>query len=287
MKSFQGKRVLVTGGAGGLGQAFSRRFAADGAEIVLADLAPGPLEEAQAALAEHGVAARTYLLDVTDHAGIEELRSRLHAEAGPVHVLVNNAGVVFGGPFLDVPLERHMTTFRVNVEGVVAMTHAFLSDLLVAPEGHLVNIASASGFIGLPEGSTYAASKWAVIGFSESIRQELKRKRHRHVGVTTVCPSYVDTGMFAGVRPPRLTRFLDPDELADKVAQAVLHDRPFVLEPWLIKMTPFLKGVLPLAASDLLADLFGATSGMLSWRGHGNRPASGSAESEEQEERPL
>jgi short-subunit dehydrogenase len=267
MKGFGGKRVLITGGAGGLGHSMARAFAAAGAELVLTDVARPVLEDMVADFVRRGVTCQGHVVDVTDTAAVLELRDRVHAEAGPIQVLVNNAGVVHGGPFLDVPLERHLATYRVNVDGVLAMTHAFLPDLIASTEGHLVNVASASGFLGLPFGSTYASSKWAVIGLSESLRLEMKKLGHAHVGVTTVCPSYVDTGMFAGVKPPRLTRFLTPDEVADEVLAAMRARHAFVLEPWLVKLTPFLAHALPKRVSDLLADVFGATTGMSTWRG--------------------
>ena len=268
MQDFAGKRVLVTGGAGGLGHSLARRFAAEGAELVLTDLAGPVLADMAADFRRRGVACDEHVADVTDAAAVAALRERVHERGGPIQVLVNNAGVVHGGPFLEVPLERHVRTLRVNVDGVVAMTHAFLPDLIASPEGQLVNVASASGFVGLPFGSTYAASKWAVIGLSESLRLELKELGHGHVGVTTVCPSYVDTGMFEGVKPPRLTRFLTADEVAEEVLAAVRAGKPLVLEPWLVKLTPFLAHALPKSVSDMLAGVFGATTGMKSWRGH-------------------
>lgn len=272
MKDLSGKRVLITGGAGGLGHAMARRFAAEGAELILTDVVGPTLDDMVADFVRRGVACRGYVLDVTDPAAVLAMRDRVHAEAGPIQVLVNNAGIVHGGPFLEVPLERHLKTYRVNVDGVVAMTHAFLGDLIGSAEGHLVNVASASGFVGLPFGSSYASSKWAVIGFGESLRLELKKLGHAHVSVTSVCPGYVDTGMFDGVRPPRLTRFLTADEVAGEVVEAIRHRRPLMLEPWLIKLTPFLANSLPKPVTDLLSDLFGATTGMKSWKGHGGGP---------------
>jgi all-trans-retinol dehydrogenase (NAD+) len=271
MKDLTGKRVLVTGGAGGLGHAMARRFAAEGAELILTDVVAATLHDMVGDFARRGVRCHGYELDVTDAAAVAAVRDRVHAEAGPVDVLINNAGIVHGGPFLEVPLEHHLRTYRVNVEGVVTMTHAFLPDLLAGTGGHLVNVASASGFVGLPFGSSYASSKWAVIGLTESLRLELKKLGHRHVGVTSVCPGYVDTGMFDGVRPPRLTRFLTADEVAGEVVAAVRHNRPFMLEPWLIKITPFLANSLPTPVTDRLSDLFGASTGMQGWRGHGGQ----------------
>jgi len=270
------KRVLVTGAARGIGKAVARRFAAAGAEVVITDLDAAALEAARddvAGARENGAGAicRAYPLDVADADAVHAVRDRLHAEAGRIDVLVNNAGVVHGGAFLEVPLERHRATYRVNVEGVMTMTHAFLPDLIAAPRGHLVNLASASGFIGLPNGATYASSKWAVIGFSESIRLELRSQGHKNVDVTTVCPTYVDTGMFEGARPPRTTRVLTPDLLAAKIVEAVEQRKVWVLEPWIVKITPMLKSCLPTPVSDFLSDALGASSSMDNWRGHDAR----------------
>ncbi len=267
MRSLRDKRVLITGGAQGIGFAIAERFALEGARVVLTDIDESRLAEAGERLDAVGPACLLYQLDVTDYEGVGDLRAELAEELGGLDVLVNNAGVVQGGAFLEVPLERHLQTVEVNTRAVIAVTHAFLGDLIAADEGHLVNIASASGFIGLPWGSSYAASKWAVIGFGESIRLELKRLGHDHVGVTSVCPSYVSTGMFEGVRQPLLTPFLSAQKLGGKVVGAVLKNEPFVLEPGMVKIMPFLKASLPTGASDAILDAFGASSSMKSWKG--------------------
>jgi short-subunit dehydrogenase len=157
------------------------------------------------------------------------------------------------------------------------MAHAFLADLAERPEAHLVQIASASGFIGLPFGATYASSKWAVVGFSESIRMELRQTGRGHVGVTTVCPSYVQTGMFDGARAPRLTRLLTPERVATLTVRAVLRGRAFVLTPWLVRLTPILNAALPRRVFDPVARLFGATTSMASWHGRSGAPPGASA----------
>ncbi len=273
MPSLRFKRVLITGAARGLGFALARRFAAQGAEVVLTDLDGERLEEASATIAQEGGRCLAFRLDITDERAISGVREAMHCEAGTLDILVNNAGVVFGGPFLEVPLAKHRATFRVNIEGMVTMTHAFLSDLIASPRGHLVTIASASGFVGLPNGATYAASKWAAIGFAESIRAELKHLGHRHVDSTIVCPTYIATGMFEGAKPPKTAHFLDPDELASKIADAVAERQLWVLEPWIVKATPFLKNCLPQGVADLLSDAFGASTSMDEWRGHSSSAA--------------
>ena len=267
MRDFRGKRLLITGGARGIGLALAKRFARDGGTLLLADLDARAVEDAAQSIRRDGGQARGFHVDVTDPRSIASAREAVHHEGGPIDVLVNNAGIVFGGPFLEVPLDRHVATLRVNVEGLVAVTHAFLPDLLERPEAHVVNVSSASGFLALPHGTTYAASKWAVIGFSESLRAELALAGNGRVGVTTVCPSYVSTGLFEGVRPPLFVPLLTPERLADRIARAILAGRPWVREPWMVKLTPFLKGVLPGPIFDSTARLLGVSTSMTTWKG--------------------
>jgi short-subunit dehydrogenase len=270
MRRLEGKRVLITGGARGIGRALAVQLAAEGANTVLADVEQALLPDAADAVRASAGRVSTYTLDVTDSVSIAELRERLIRDEGPVDMLVNSAGVVFGGPFLEVSMEEHFKTYRVNLLGLVAVTRAFLPDLISRPQAHLVNIASASGFIGLPLASTYASSKWAVIGFTDSIRLELKMQGHHHVRAVAVCPSYVSTGMFDGARAPRMTRILTPEKVARLTVRAIKRNRPYVLTPWLVKVTPPLKGLLPDTIFNLVAKVFGATSGMDAWHGRGD-----------------
>ncbi len=269
MRDLKDKRALITGGAAGIGRAIAERLVPEGAELVLADLNEQGLTETQAAIKAMGAKVSVYSLDVTDGDSVVRLRDRVHADLGPVDVLINNAGIVHGGPFVDVPLEKHLRTYRVNVEGTIAMTHAFLPDLLARPQAHLVNIASAAGLIGVPWGSTYASSKWAVIGFSESLRLELEMTKHESVKVTTVCPSYVSTGLFEGARPPLFTSLLTPETVAQEVVHGIKNDELYVLTPWLVKVTPVLKGLLPTRLFDAVAWSLGASSSMVHWKGRG------------------
>jgi short-subunit dehydrogenase len=148
------------------------------------------------------------------------------------------------------------------------MTRAFLPDMIEKKAGHFLNVASASGLIGLPQGSTYAASKWACIGFSESIRLEMAALGHKDIKVTVLAPSYIRTGMFDGVTAPMLTPFLDPEKFVDTAYSAFKKDRIFVLEPFMVKVTPALKAFLPAPVFDVVGKLFGVTRSMNEWKGH-------------------
>jgi all-trans-retinol dehydrogenase (NAD+) len=269
MRTLEDKRVLITGGASGIGYAMAQHFGAQGASLVLTDINEPLLAQAATRLRDAGREVAEYRLDVTDPEDVARARDRINADGGPIDVLVNNAGTVFGGYFLDVPLERHLTTLGVNLLGPVILTHAFLPDLIARPDAHLVTIASLAGYGGAPGGSTYGASKWGVIGFSESIELELAKQGHTHVHVTTVCPGVVSTGLFEGARPLRLTSVLTPDDVAQAVVRGVLHDRGYVRTPWLVKVAPVLRGVLPHRAFNAVNGFFGGTTTMDTWTGRG------------------
>jgi len=281
MTALNGKRVLITGAAQGIGRATASALVRRGCDVVLTDLREDLLEAAVIEL--RGQAAKVsaprapvvtaYPLDVTDEAAILQLRDEIHRTLGPIDILVNNAGLVFGGSFLDVPLARHRTTYEVNTLGLVAMTHAFLPDLIARPAGHLVSIASASAYIGLPYGTTYASSKWAVLGFSDGIRLELEELGHRHVHVTTVCPSFVSTGLFAGATAIQQTTFLEADALAEQIVRAVERDQIYLMAPRLAYITPVMRGVLPTWLFDWVGRWFGVTTSMRHWRGRGQEAA--------------
>ncbi len=270
MRSLMGKRVLVTGAGHGLGQELSRSLAAEGAHVVVTDCEQQRVAETVKLIRGAGHQAIGYAMDVTDVTAVRKVHTQLNAAYGPIDVLVNNAGVVFGGPFLDVPLERHFATYQINTVGLVVVTHTFLPDLIARPEAHLVNIASASGLIALPYAATYASSKWAVLGFSRSIKEELVKDEHKHVHVTTVCPGYINTGMFDGVQSPFLTRQLTPQRVTKLTINAIRKNREQVLTPLIVKVLPFLKGIMPRFIFCKLLDLCGVYNGMSTWCGHHN-----------------
>lgn len=267
MRRLAGVGVLVTGAASGIGRALTESFAAAGARVVAADVNREAADLVAEGIRSAGGSASAVAMDVTQPESVSRARLAVNAESGPIAVLVNSAGTVHGGALLDVPVDLHLSTLQVNLAGSLLVTHAFLPDLIAQPEAHLVNIASASAFVGLPFGSAYGASKWGVVGFSESVRLELRELGHRHVGVTTVCPSYVRTGMFDGARAPWLTPYLTPARVAGLTLRAVRRRRPFVLAPWMVALTPPLRGLLPLVVFDRLARLFGVNASMATWRG--------------------
>jgi short-subunit dehydrogenase len=267
MRYLNGKRILITGAGRGLGREFARAFAAAGCEVIVTDIAEDRVSSTVAWLRDAGAASFGYVMDVTSPQSVRDVRHKLLGERGPVDLLLNNAGVVFGGEFGNIPLERHLATYQINLLGLVTVTHVFLPDLVRQSEAQVINIASASGYIALPFAATYASSKWAVIGFSESLQEELRLAGNAHVRVTTVCPSYIATGMFAGVKLPRFSWFLTPKRVAELTVRAVRSNRDFVRTPWFVPITPLAKAMLPRVLFRWLCDWLHVSTGMTSWRG--------------------
>jgi short-subunit dehydrogenase len=266
MRKIAGKRVLITGAGHGLGRAIAEEFAAAGAHVVVTDLKADWVANTVQSLVQAGRSACGYAMDISHVEQVREVRQKTLDEHGPLDVLINNAGIAHGGPFLDVSLEQHLANYRVNAVGTMIVTHTFLPDLLARPEAHLVNISSGSGLIGLPFASTYASTKWAIIGLADSLREELRLLGHRNLKITTCCPSYISTGQSDGARPPLLTRMLRPEEVARLVLKGVRKNQEMVLTPWLVRATPLTKGIMPRSWFRVLNDVMGVTNSLGQWR---------------------
>ncbi len=290
-----GKVVLITGAARGMGKLWAERFADDGARLVLWDLDGAELERTAEELGKRArfgsgrsVAGRrhrgggrgpsvgnggdssmlrTAVVDVTDSARVHAEAVATAAQFGPVDVVVNNAGIVAGGKFEEMPDHKLTAVLDVNLRSLVYMHKAFLPQMLAKGSGHFINISSASGFIGVPFMPTYAASKWGVIGFTESLRLEMELLGHTGIRFTLFCPSYVDTGMFKGVRAPLLVPLLTPEKAVAQGYAGFLRGEYMVRVPLVVKFTPALKALLPRKVFDRVSDLLGVTTSMKGWTG--------------------
>lgn len=281
MKNLKSSRVLITGAGHGLGLAIARTFARAGAFVIITDREPERVTEAVYELQNEDLACAGYVMDVTDPVDVMEVRNRVRSEHGTINVLVNNAGIVSGGQFLDVPLQKHLATYNVNTNGPVIVTHVFLQDLIDSDEAHIVNIASASALVALPNATTYASSKWAVLGFTDSLREELELSGRGHVGVSAICPSYINTGMFDGVKAPLLTPILTSEKLAAKVLRCVLKRKTHLLTPGLVRLIPLGKATWPRVVFRGLLKFLGVYQGMESWKGHNGKAGTSSTKEDE------
>ena len=258
MRSVKGKRVLVTGGAMGMGRLFAERAIAEqAAAVVLWDVNEAALNDTLNELADSATEISGYIVDVADAEEVAGTAAAVLDDLKGIDVLINNAGVVRGNKyFWETDLEHDTkATIDINTLGPMYVAHEFLPAMIAEPgECRMLNLASAAGFTPNPRMAVYAASKWAVIGWSDSVRLELKQAGLDHVKVTTVCPYYVRTGMFDGARSAPLLPILDPADVVEEAWGAMLAGRPFVVMPKTVMLSEMLKGVVPTGVRDFIAD---------------------------------
>lgn len=262
-----GSTVLVTGGAMGMGRLMALGAARRGAkQVVVWDLDKANLAAVKKELAALGATAHTVVVDVTNHQAVTKAATKVLADTGGVDVVINNAGVVSGKEFLDLTPEDIQKTFAVNTLALYWVTRAFLPSMLERDRGRIVTIASAAGFAGVAKQTDYAASKHAAVGFTESLRAELRQKNS---GVTTltVAPYYINTGMFDGVKSGSpLLPIQEPEPSAERILAAIESTRREVLIPGMVWSVRLFR-LFPASWFDVIADLFGINRSMATFRG--------------------
>ncbi|MGH9333390.1 MAG: SDR family oxidoreductase [Vicinamibacteria bacterium] len=256
MTAIDGSRVLVTGAASGLGKRLALGIARRKGALVLWDLNREGLEKAAEEVGSRAVFA---VVDVSKREEVYEAARRLDA---PVDIVINNAGVVSGKCLLDIPDESIERSFAVNTLPLFWTAKALLPGMIERGRGHFVTIASAAGLIGVPRLTDYCATKWAAVGFDESLRMEL-RKRAPAIRTTVVCPYYIRTGMFEGVqsRFPRLLPLLDEDRVARRILRAIEADERKLAMPPMVRTLPLMR-LLPVSWFDAIADFMGINASM-------------------------
>ncbi len=254
--------VLVTGAASGLGRMMAERAAADGATVILWDIDAEGLAASRSLLEAGGATVHTFTCNLADRDSIAEAASATLAECGRVDVLINNAGIVSGKTLLELSDDQIELTFAVNTLALFRTTRAFLPGMIERGRGHIVTIASAGGIVGTARLTDYCSSKFAAVGFDDALRLELKQAGHPVV-TTVVCPFYIDTGMFEGVRTrfPRLLPILKPQDVVERIMQAIRRDKRRVVMPWLV-FTSYLARVWPVGWFDGLMSYLGINRSM-------------------------
>lgn len=226
-RSLSDLSVIVTGGARGIGRATVDRFARQGARVALGDLDAGLAAQVAGEYDDRVAAAH---LDVTSPESWTAFLAEV-AHLGPFDVLVNNAGIMPLGPVLKESAAVARTILDVNVHGVINGVKAVAPGMADRGRGHIVNVASAVGRVAVPHGATYSASKFAVVGFSEAIRQELAPDG---IDVTVVLPTVVQTELAAGVPAARGITPVTAEDVAEVIEAAVRRPKP---ELWVPRWT--------------------------------------------------
>lgn len=266
IESLAGATVLITGAAMGMGKMYAHLAVKDqAAHVIMWDVNGGLLEQAAEELRGHGTKIHPYVVDVSRLEDIEAAAQQVRAEAGSPDILINNAGIVRGKYFWEHDQRTDIAaTMAINTLALMHITREFLPDMIDGGRtSRIVNVASAAGLLANPRMSVYSSSKWAVVGWSDSLRLELKQAGHSHIKVTTFCPSYIKTGMFEGARGPLLTPLMEPEAVTERVWRAMKEGTPILMMPWTVKLSTALRGVLPVAAWDVVAGrVFGVYKSM-------------------------
>lgn len=259
--------VLITGAASGIGRLMALEAAARGAHLALLDRDAAGLDRVKAEVEGRGQVAKTFPCDLRDRKAIQATLAEVEAAFGALDVLINNAGVVGGKPLLEASDESIELTFQVNALAPFWTTRAALPGMIARGRGHIVTVASAGGLVGTTRLVDYCASKFAAVGFDDALRAELRRLG-LPVRTSVVCPFYIHTGMFEGVktRLPWLLPILRPEAVAVRVIRAVERDQARVLMPWAVHLVNPLR-LLPVSWFDTLMRWLGVSASMDDFKG--------------------
>lgn len=269
MSEIKNKTVLVTGGASGIGKLMGTLCLEESAaRLIIWDIDRKKTEETVHELSQRGYEVHSCHIDVSNTEEICMAAKDINEKWGGVDLLFNNAGIVVGKDFQHHTHHDIDFTMGINTAALMHTTLEFLPGMIERKQGHIINIASAAGMTANPKMSVYVASKWAVIGWSESIRLELEQLS-TSLRVTTVTPFYINTGMFDGVRSP-LVPIVDQHVAARKIINGVRKNKIFVRMPWIVYALPFFKGVLPQRWLDtVVGKWFGIYKSMHHFKGRG------------------
>lgn len=238
MESIKGKNALITGAGKGIGKAVAKLLAAEGVNVALVARTEKDLHDVAAELKSTGVKVVYATADVADRTSVETAISKLTSELGSIDILINNAGIGKFGKFLELEPEEWEQIIKVNLFGAYYVIRAVLPAMIARQSGDIVNISSTAGRNGAAVTSAYSASKFGMIGMSESLMQEVRKSNIR---VTTLTPSTIATDMAIDLKltdgnPDKVMQAEDFAELI--VMQLKLNKRVFVKESGIWSTNP-------------------------------------------------
>jgi NADP-dependent 3-hydroxy acid dehydrogenase YdfG len=252
-RGLAGRVAAVTGGARGIGLATARALAAEGVRVAIGDL---DREHAARAAADVGGGALGLELDVSDQRSFEAFLDETERRLGPLDVLVNNAGIMPIGPFLDEDVRTERGMVEVNVHGVMRGMRLALPGMIDRSSGHVVNIASTGGRVGVAGAATYCGTKFFVYGLSEGVRGEL---RGTGVELSCILPGIVRTELTSGLRQPRgMNISVEPEDVARAIVRTLERPRFEVFVPRRVGTVTRVAAMLPRGAREALTRLTGA-----------------------------
>ena len=265
MKNLADKTVLITGGASGIGKIMVRLMLERKARVIIWDIDQIKIEETISEFSKIG-SVSGYHVDIANIEQIQESAKRVKQEIGVVDVLINNAGIIVGKYFSEHSLSDISKTMDINANAPMFITKVFLDDMLAQNSGHICNIASSGGLVSNPKMSVYAASKWSLIGWSDSLRLEMKQLK-KNINVTTILPYYINTGMFDGVKS-RIP-IQNPEAAALTIVKAIEKKKKLITIPgWIYRLTRLSQAIFSINLYDWMMDrVLGVYSTMADFKG--------------------
>ena len=250
MKRLEDKIVLITGGASGIGKIMVRLMLERNAIVIIWDINQEKIQETVSELSSIG-SVYGFNIDISNIEQIQGIAIKVKQEIGVVDVLINNAGIIVGKYFNEHSFLEISKTMEINASAPMFITKVFLDDMMDQNSGHICNIASSGGLVSNPKMSVYAASKWSLIGWSDSLRLELEQMNKR-VNVTTIMPYYIKTGMFDGVKSK--IPMLEPEAVALKIIKAIENNTKMLSIPgYMYRFTRFGQAILSVNVFDWFA----------------------------------
>ena len=246
---FENANVLITGGASGIGKIMGRMALEKGAKcFIIWDINLVGIEATRKELSKYGK-VNGYVVDVSNNEIVNVAYRKTVEDCGDIDILINCAGIITSNKTFDQQTpDEIVKTMNINTIAPMFVARAMLPDMLKRNRGHVCTIASAGGMISNPKMSVYAASKWGVIGWSDSVRIELQEMKS-DVHFTTVAPYYINTGMFDGVKS-RIIPILKPEYVAKRVIRAIEKNKAFRGIPFGFHFIRFWQAILPTRVFD-------------------------------------
>ncbi|WP_027377442.1 SDR family oxidoreductase [Kaistella palustris] len=265
--NFKDKTVLITGAGSGIGKIMARKSLERGcANLVLWDINEISLATAQQEFATVGGRIFTFKVDVSNLDEVKMQAQRVRTEVEAVDILINNAGIVVGKYFHEHTHDEIHKSMAINSEALMHITLEFLPGMIAQNSGAICNIASSAGLIANPKMSVYAGSKWAVVGWGDSLRLEMQQLK-KNISVSTIMPFFINTGMFDGVKS-KILPILEPEKTSEKIMTAIENESKLLAMPmpyWFIRLS---QGILPVSAFDwVMQHVFGIYDTMKDFRG--------------------
>ncbi len=245
-RSLSGQVVAITGGARGIGRATAAALIAQGAKVAIGDIDEAVVQQTAQELGGGTIALK---VDVTSRVSFEAFLNEVESRLGPLDIIVNNAGIMPVGPFVEETDATAKRMVDINLHGVIFGSKLALARFLPRRSGHLVNLASIAGKGGAPNGATYSATKHAVVGLCDALRQELKGSG---VDITVVMPVGVNTELYSGVKQIRGIKTPEPEDVAKAIVEALQYNRYHVFVPKIMDTIVRSAALVPVRVADMV-----------------------------------